>query len=101
MKVHRGANLTRWLAGLVVLLLAAAGSWLAFSTFATSAKADMNFSNGQKTWGPFEDYWRANGGLTRFGLPLTGIFETSDGYAAQFFERAALIYDPQAVVGSN
>lgn len=101
MKVQRIANLARGLTGLLVLLLLAAGAWVALATLATSARANMNFANGQKTWGPFEDYWKANGGLARFGLPVTGIYETSDGYAAQFFERAVLIYDRNAISGSN
>jgi hypothetical protein len=50
--------------------------------------------------GAFRAYWQANGGLTRFGLPLTEEFtETSpdDGktYTVQYFERARFEYHPE------
>src|SRR4051812_17391541 len=81
--------------GLVLLLLVA--GWFAFAALGRRAEADMNSGSGPTTSGPFETYWNANGGLARFGAPLTGVFETTDGYAAQYFERAVLIYDPNAV----
>ncbi len=74
---------------------------LAIAAFAMRAEASMNFANGLKVWGPFEDYWKANGGLFQLGQPLTGVYQTTDGYAAQFFERAVLVYDPKALPASS
>ena len=48
---------------------------------------------GPRLYGPFDQFWRANGGIRRFGLPLTEVFP-SNGMAAQWFERALLIYNP-------
>ena len=53
MKVQRTAGLNRSPIGLMVLLIVAAGAWITYSMLATSARADMNFANGQRTWGPF------------------------------------------------
>jgi spore germination protein YaaH len=48
----------------------------------------------------FLDYWRANGGLARFGYPLTEEFDEhseTDGntYTVQYFERARFEYHPE------
>src|SRR5881227_3505036 len=53
----------------------------------------MSAPAGPRLYGPFEQYWKANGALARFGLPLTGVFPYN-GFAAQWFERAVLIYNP-------
>jgi spore germination protein YaaH len=50
--------------------------------------------------GAFLRYWRANGGLARFGYPLTEEFRevsAEDGnlYTVQYFERARFEYHPQ------
>ena len=45
---------------------------------------------GYAVCGPFADYWRRNGDLTRFGLPVTGAFATTiEGLpvTVQYFER--------------
>src|SRR5438477_469761 len=58
------------------------------------AGANTNFpQTGKRVWGPFEQYWKANGGLQQFGMPLTGVFPYN-GYAAQWFERAVFLYNP-------
>jgi hypothetical protein len=50
---------------------------------------------GASLWGPFEQYWKANGGLAQFGMPRTGVFPVKDGgYDAQWFERAMFTYNP-------
>ncbi len=50
--------------------------------------------------GAFRNYWLANGGLARFGLPLTEEFtevSPDDGkeYTVQYFERARFEYHPE------
>ncbi|HMQ35912.1 MAG TPA: hypothetical protein PKD53_34725, partial [Chloroflexaceae bacterium] len=50
--------------------------------------------------GPFLRYWEANGGLSRFGYPLTEEFaevSSEDGrtYTVQYFERARFEYHPE------
>jgi hypothetical protein len=45
---------------------------------------------GYEVCGPFAQYWRQNGGLARFGLPITGAYETTiEGkpVTVQYFER--------------
>ena len=54
----------------------------------------MSAPGGPRLYGPFEQYWKANGGVARFGLPLTGVFPYGD-YAAQWLERAVFIYNPK------
>jgi hypothetical protein len=44
--------------------------------------------------GTFLDYWRANGGLTGFGAPISEPFALN-GYYSQAFERAVLQYLPE------
>jgi hypothetical protein len=44
--------------------------------------------------GAFRDYWEQNGGLDRFGYPLTSVFE-SGGLRVQYFERARFEYHPE------
>ena len=51
---------------------------------------------------PFATFWRKNGGLARFGLPLTDAFETTlEGkpYTVQYFERRRFELHPE--VGPN
>jgi hypothetical protein len=52
--------------------------------------------------GAFLNYWRAGGGLARFGYPLTEEFEETnaqDGqtYTVQYFERARFEHHPELV----
>lgn len=61
-----------------------------------SAQADTYFPQTQtNTWGPFEAYWSAHGGLAQFGLPRTSVFPTGKGYDAQWFERALFTFNPK------
>src|SRR5689334_9971326 len=80
-------GLSRPLALVVLGALVFVVSGLAGSNSMSAAPA------GPSLYGPFEQYWKANGGLARFGLPLTGVFPYN-GYAAQWLERAVLIYNP-------
>lgn len=54
---------------------------------------------GQCVAGPFQEYWRANGGLARNGYPLTGemLERLEDGklYQVQYFERVRMEYHPE------
>jgi len=48
--------------------------------------------------GRFRTYWERNGGLARFGYPITEVFnETVEGrsYAVQYFERRRMEYHPE------
>ena len=57
---------------------------------------------GHQVCGPFLTYWQANGGLERFGLPLTGGFVTElEGkpYSVQYFERRRFELHPE--IGPN
>ncbi len=44
--------------------------------------------------GAFRQYWEQNGGLDRFGYPITRVFE-SGGVRVQYFERARFEYHPE------
>jgi len=53
---------------------------------------------GHQVCGPFLTYWRASGGLERFGLPLSGEFTTElEGkpYTVQYFERRRFELHPE------
>jgi hypothetical protein len=57
---------------------------------------------GHQICGAFAAYWRANGGLERFGFPVTGEFVTElEGrpYTVQYFERRRFELHPE--VGPN
>lgn len=59
------------------------------------AGADTTFpQTGFTIWGPFEEYWKANGGLAQFGLPRTTVYPAGSDYDAQWFERALFTYNP-------
>src|SRR5258708_6407244 len=59
------------------------------------AHADSYFpQTGYSIWGPFETYWNLNGGLAKFGLPLTSVYHAGEEYDAQGFERALFTYNP-------
>lgn len=55
--------------------------------------------SGHNLGGRYRDYWEANGGLPRFGYPLSEIItetlENGRSYAVQYFERARLEYHPE------
>ena len=44
--------------------------------------------------GAFRQYWENTGGLTRFGYPITSVFE-ANGLRVQYFERARFEYHPE------
>ena len=48
----------------------------------------------------FRDYWVANGGLDRFGYPITQ-WITENGFVVQYFQRARLEYHPEKPEGRN
>jgi hypothetical protein len=48
--------------------------------------------------GPFWQYWRDNGGLMIFGLPLTNELE-EDGRTVQYFERCVMEWHPENPAG--
>lgn len=55
-------------------------------------------ATGYKVCGEFLTYWRNNGGLERFGYPITSQFpETIEGrsYAVQYFERRRMELHPE------
>lgn len=53
---------------------------------------------GHQVCGAFAAYWRANGGLERFGFPVTGVFTAElEGrpYSVQYFERRRFEFHPE------
>jgi hypothetical protein len=53
---------------------------------------------GYQMCGAFAAYWRANGGLERFGFPVTGEFQTvleGQTYTVQYFERRRFELHPE------
>lgn len=48
----------------------------------------------------FRDYWLQNGGLDRFGYPITE-FTSENGLTVQYFQRARMEWHPEAVTGSH
>jgi endonuclease G len=53
---------------------------------------------GYQACGAFAAYWQTNGGLARFGLPITNVFSaTLEGqpYTVQYFERARFELHPE------
>jgi hypothetical protein len=66
------------------------------------ATANQYFAQtGHVVGGGFWQYWQRNGGLAKFGLPLTDEFSeisAVDGkpYTVQYFERAVFEYHPEA-----
>ncbi len=59
---------------------------------------------GYQICGAFAGYWRTNGGLTRFGYPITGeITVELEGrsYTVQYFERRRFEWHPEVAGGST
>ena len=85
------------LATALMLALGALGGALAAPRRAAAAPGqDATFvpETGHTLGGAFLAYWQQNGGLTRFGFPLSEPFtqvSPTDGksYPTQYFERAA------------
>ncbi|MBU6334390.1 MAG: thermonuclease family protein [Chloroflexi bacterium] len=58
---------------------------------------------GYQICGAFASYWRANGGLTRFGYPITGEVTAQlegSSYTVQYFERRRFEWHPEIAGGS-
>lgn len=88
---------------LVALVVASTmAAWAPASTAAAPLGATLFVAQtGHTLSGSFRDYWERNGGLARFGLPLSEPFtDTSrvDGrsYTVQYFERAVFEDHPDA-----
>lgn len=66
-----------------------------------ASRPDLQYfpETGQALGGAFLNYWQANGGLARFGWPISPEFEEAfpDGavYQVQYFQRARLEYHPE------
>jgi hypothetical protein len=72
--------------------------WTPGSNAAADAGCATFPETGHQVCGPFLAYWRASGGLARFGLPLTGAFETTlEGkpFTVQYFERRRFELHPE------
>ncbi len=48
----------------------------------------------------FREYWEKNGGLDRFGYPITQ-FMPEGGYVVQYFQRALFVWRPEKPKGQN
>ncbi len=76
----------RWCAALLVMLLALG----ALPAAPTAAQSDLRYfgETGHYLRGAFRQYWERNGGLERFGYPITEEYFRSDGRIVQWFQRA-------------
>jgi hypothetical protein len=59
-------------------------------------------ATGHTLAGPFRTFWETNGGLLRFGLPISEPFpevnaDTGQAYLVQYFERYRLEYHPEGI----
>ena len=63
------------------------------------ATADYYADTGHYLYGQFRDYWNGNGGLGRFGFPITKVFDqkstTGTTYTTQYLQRAVFEYHPE------
>ena len=89
----------RWLAGLIVVALAALLLPVAIAHAAPPATVYFP-PTGHNVGAPFLAYWREHGGLPVYGYPLTEAFSEvspTDGktYTVQYFERARFEYHPE------
>ena len=76
-------------------------SWQYGNNPPTSTGCQTFRETGHQMCGPFAQYWQRNGGLTRFGFPLTGAYTTTiDGknLLVQYFERRRFELHPNNVV---
>jgi polysaccharide biosynthesis protein PslG len=82
--------------GLVSLMLA---GMVATTGSTVSAASDYYKETGHYLYGQFRDYWNGNGGLTRFGFPITKVFnsKSTNGqtYPTQYLERAVFEQHPE------
>jgi polysaccharide biosynthesis protein PslG len=83
-------------AGVVMLMLM---SMLASSGTSVSAASDYYSDTGHYLYGQFRDYWNGNGGLFRFGYPITKVFnqKSTNGqtYPTQYLQRAVFEQHPE------
>jgi hypothetical protein len=54
---------------------------------------------GQTIDGVFLDYWRANGGISSYGYPITPEFTMANGIVSQYYGYARFEYHPEATDG--
>jgi len=87
MHVRRLTRVTS--AGVVLMMLF---SMLASSGTSVSAASDYYADTGHYLYGQFRDYWNGNGGLFRFGYPISKVFNqkstNSQTYPTQYLQRA-------------
>jgi uncharacterized protein YkwD len=66
-----------------------------FAAASRSTRAGAYFGEtGHTLSGSFLSYWKANGGLARFGYPISEPMQ-QDGLSVQWFERARFEYHPE------
>ncbi|MCA1668399.1 MAG: hypothetical protein LC793_13615 [Thermomicrobia bacterium] len=91
---------------ILVVILVAFSTWVATPTSGHAADSQLFPETGHTVSGPFLDFWRANGGLAIFGLPITDATNEaspSDGqtYLIQWFERARMeLHGDQVQLGN-
>src|SRR5437762_3278455 len=89
----------RWVAGLVIVALAAL--MVPIARVGAAAPETVFFTQtGHQVGAPFLKYWRAHGGLAVYGYPVTEAMQEKsdlDGntYTVQYFERARLESHPE------
>ncbi len=90
-------TLTRVMSAGVVLLMLF--GLIASSATPVSAASDYYKEKGHYLYGQFRDYWNGNGGLARFGFPITKVFnsKSTDGnmYQTQYLERSVFEEHPE------
>ncbi len=90
-------HLNRMASGGVALLMLV--SMLASSGVSVSAASDYYPDTGHYLYGQFRDYWNGNGGLFRFGYPISKVFnqKSTNGqtYPTQYLQRAVLEEHPE------
>jgi len=83
-------------AGLVLMLLF---SMLATSGTAASTGSDYYADTGHYLYSQFRDYWNGNGGLFRFGYPISKVFDqkSTNGqtYPTQYLQRTVFEQHPE------
>ncbi|MHB8644967.1 MAG: cellulase family glycosylhydrolase [Thermomicrobiales bacterium] len=82
--------------GMVLMLLL---SMLVAGGSTVSAASDYYPDTGHYLYGQFRDYWNGNGGLFRFGFPITKVFnqKSTNGqtYPTQYLQRAVFEQHPE------
>ncbi len=82
--------------GLVAVVLA---SMLLVPALPVAAGQDYYADTGHYLYGQFRDYWNGNGGLLRFGYPITKVAnaksENGQTYPTQYLQRAVFEQHPE------